>query len=72
MGCTIWSSTAKCCTSCVWPSGSIQIVPEAYRFLGYLGHAGMGRGEGEHIRSVHGEDAVLHIPGALERHAAGL
>ena len=40
--------------------------------LGDLGHTGMGRSEGKHLRSVHGEDAVLHIPGTLERDAAGL
>ena len=39
---------------------------------GDLGHTGVGRREGEHLRPVHGEDAVLHIPGALERDAAGL
>lgn len=42
----------------------------AQRLLGHFRHTGVGRSESEHIRSLHGEDAVLHIPGPLERHAA--
>lgn len=50
---------------------SVDVRNQFQCFLGYFGHTGMGRSESEHIRPVHGEDAVLHIPRALERHAAG-
>ena len=49
----------------------VSVRSRTQRLLGYFRHAGVGRSKSEHIRSLHGEDAVLHLPGPLERHAAG-